>query len=348
MAVVSVNQNDFLKVQEVIDTRPGKPFSATGTRTYTRTFLVVTNHKELGSSYVCGARGIPRPFSVYQTDDGREYDVYAVLIDYDVSKKEADGHFHWTIRCNYSTEVPEEGLPLAGAFTEAEIGREVGGWQNEPWNRQPVFKWDWEETTYSPPADLDGRAFVNSARQPFSPPPTFPVARMILVVEQNEQFFDREIASLYAYAVNSDVFLGADPGTVQCMPIRCERKNLGPVPYFRNTYRLKFGLPKRAAPTTVPVPFVGDVTVPSTVTGLQSFQPEILDQGYSQIQRVGPHIDEPVPIWRPGGHMTQASLLDGAGRMVKPGPDGKIVPHFIRFRQFHSMLFAPILSGGVF
>lgn len=350
MGVTNVDQTDFLAVDELIDTQPGKPFSKDGVRTYTRRFKVVTNDRELGSSYVCGADGIPRPFSVYQTADGREFDLYALLVDYDVSRKEQDGHYHWIVTCNYSTEVPEDGVPA-----DAEIGREPAGWHNEPWNRPAVIKWDWEETTWSPPADLDGRPFCNSARQPFSPPPTFPIARLVLVVEQNELHYDAQTAAMYAYAVNTKNFLHAAPGCAQCLPIRSERRNLGPVPYFKNTYRIRFNLPKLL--DAVPdVPMIvlgfsfGDRVVEDIWNGLQSFQPMILDQGFCKLQQVtgAPFGNQPVPIFRPGSQTTQALLLDGTGQPAKPNGSGKLAPTYLGFRVFRSMDFTFILTGGVF
>jgi hypothetical protein len=345
--VPTIDARKFLKVEEDLDTRKGTPFSSSYTRTYQRKFLVVTNDRQLGAGYVCGAPGIPRPWAVYQSDDGQEFDLFAVLVSYDCSRLVVDGHFHWTVICNYSTEVPEEGVP----DLPAEIGRVMGGVQNEPWTRPPVIRWDWEETTWSPPVDLDGRAFLNSARQPFSPPPSFPVARLILVVEQNELFFDRIIASRYAYAVNSDVFLGALPGTAQCMPIRSEPRNLGTLPYFKNTYRVKFGLPKHL-PANGPAavnPFLTDKAVADVITDLQSFQPEILDQGYCRLAGVGqPNAHRPIPVFRPGGTIPAPVLLDGAGNEVLPNADGRLIPTFIKFRVFQSMPFAAILGGGVF
>lgn len=350
MPLPTINDAKFLKVDEKIETQRGRPFSSAYVRNYTRIFLVVTDDRELGASYVCGAPGVPRPYSIYQTADGQEYDLFAVLVDYDVSRLVVDGHYHWTVVCNYSTEVPEEGIPDDVGF-ETEIGRETFGPHNEPWLRPAVWHWEWEETTHAPATDLDGRAYLNSARQPFSPPPTFPIARSILVVIQNEQNFDRTIAELYNYAVNADVFLDADPGTAQCLPIKSEPRNLGPLRYYRNTYRIRFGLPKPADPYALDalLPWDGiDKETEDNVLTLQSFQPRILDQGFCRLQQVGPHIDRPVPIFRPGNSITQPALLNGNGQEVTPDGNGRLVPYFIPFRQYHSRFFAPIIEGGVF
>lgn len=349
MPIADVDQTDFLKVDELLDTQKGTTFSSTGIRTYTRTFIVVTNDRELGASYVCGADGIPRPFSIYQTNDGREYDLYAVLINYECARQVIDGHYHWTVVCNYSTEVPEEGIPTPN---DAEIGRVPFGWHNEPWERAAVIKWDWEETTWTPPADLDGRAFLNSARQPFSPPPSFPIARLVLIVEQNELSYDADLASRYAYAVNSDTFLHAAPGCAQCLPIRSERKNHGPVPYFRNIYRIRFNIPKRLeVENENPLPVLEfefpDEVDPDENNGLQTFQPMILDQGFGRLQQVGPFIERAVPIFRPGSSTNAPLLLNGAGQELRP-VGGKLKPKYLGFRVFQSQIFAPILTGGIF
>jgi len=326
--------NDYIDLTEIIDTSSGKPFISGGTRQYTRKWNVIVRQKGMGTGAVCSHPNLPKPYASYQSHDGVEFDLLAVLVDYQARRKVEDEYYHWIVEATYSTEVPEGGIPALTLF-----GHDALGSQNSPWLDRPVVEWDWEETTESPARDLDGKPYVNSASMPFMPAPAFPVARQVLLVSRNESAYSRVTAQNYAYAVNSDVFLGADPGTVRSSPVRMKVQNRGPLQYYRTTYRLVFNLPYEPLP--------GE-QVPAGK--LRSWQPEILDQGTHQLQKIPlvPFYGKPVPIIRYGSPVHHPVLLDGFGRELLPNVDGTFTPQYRKFKRFKSFPFAPIIETGIF
>lgn len=348
----SINQNeDFLLCEEIIDTTDGEPFISGGSRQYTRRWHVIVKKKDFGAGSVCSCDRLPKPYSIYQTFSGKEFDDLAVLVRYHAKRIDGDEFYHWLVTGTYSTEVPEGGIP-----TLTNIGIELTGSQAKPWEERPIIEWDWEETTEVPQRDLDGKAYLNSANMPFMPAPSFPTARNVLVLTRNEASFDRVIATKYRYSVNSDTFLGAEPGTVKCLPPRMKQRNRGPLQYYQITYRLVFNLPKMPDPPTrtqQQSSGSGLATIGKKVKGteeLQSWQPELLDQGTHQLQKFAglPFEGEPVPIIKYGSPASQPVLLDGAGRVLKPNADGILVPKYITFRRFPAVPFKPIIERGIF
>jgi hypothetical protein len=346
MGQFNVGRNNFLKVDELIDTRGGTAFQSDGDREYFRKFHVIVDRKEIGASVICAlAPGLPAPFSPYLSPDGIEFDEFALLVNKSAVRLDSTEFFHWIVTCQYSTQVPEGGVPelmKEGAWAD--------GAQNKPWLMRPHIEWDWEEFTHYPSRDLDGKAYVNSADMPFAPAPGFPAARAILVVRRNEPSFSREIASRYAYSVNRDLFLGAKPGCVQSLPPRGVPRNRGPLQYYEITYRLRFGLPLRHDPTGLLERILDRAGIERKVLELQPFQPELLDQGTHEIQRIAgvPFTGRPVPIIRYGQVVNRDVLLDGSGKEAKRNANNEIVPTFLRFREFHAVPFRPIIEKGIF
>lgn len=345
MGAIKIGQGVFLKVEELIDTRYGSPFNmGEGPREYTRVWLVVVNDRTLGAGMICRAPGIPAPWSSYMSPDGIEFDDLAVLVRLEAKRKEDDTHYHWIVTATYSTNVPEGGIPALTAF-----GSDTRGSQNQPWLERPVIEWDWEETTETPSRDLDGKPYVNSAKMPFAPAPTFPASRSVLVIHRNERSWSRDLASKYAHAVSSDVFAGAAPGCAQSYPPRCKMMNRGSLQFYRITYRIRFGLPK-LNDLSVPGAPLNREAAEKKLLELQPFQPEILDQGTHQLQTIpgSPFEGKPVQIHRYAHPVTRDVLLDGAGRELRPDLLGRIIPQFIKFRRYHSMPFRPIIETGIF
>ena len=82
---------------------------------------------------------------------------------------------------------------------------------------------------------------------------------------------------------------------------------------------------------------------------LESWQPELLDQGLMELQSIpfGPHFQFPVPIIRFGQPVTQPMLLDGAGHEQKPDANGFRKPVYLNFRTRHYMPFNKIFTRGL-
>lgn len=343
----------FVKSGELRDSRTGSPFMAGGERQYERRWTVVTNIVSLDPNTVCQAPGIPLPYSPYVSDDGFINDLNAVAVSFRAEKVDAqDDGFHWIVTVTYSTKVPVGGIPALTMFGSSAMGS-----QNNPHLEPPDVEWDWEIIREAPARDLDGRAFLNSANQPFTPAPTFEKAIAVLVYSRNELTYNRQTATRYAFAVNSDPFLDAPPGTAQCLPPRGKLEHRGEMQFWRVTYRIRFGAPRfPQGPGTITVG-AGE-SIASAVLDrparagleneLETWQPEILDAGLCQLQTnaARSNFNQPVPIRRHGTPITQPVCLDGHGRVLEP-VDGRITPVFLKFRRYRAVPFSKILVLGL-
>lgn len=348
--------SDFKSIKETYDgTRSGMPFRSDGSRDFVRKFIVKVFNTSLGADAICQAPGLPLPFSPYVCEDGAEFDLAAVMVEISAVPADPASRKVWIVTCNYSTRVPEGGVP---EFTR--MGSIFTGTQNNPDLEPPEIDWDFEVVQRAPIRDLDGEAYVTSANQPFIPAPQFEAARNVLVYTRNELDFSRAYASQYNFALNSDTFLGAAPGTAQCLPIRAKRMHRGRLAYWRVTCRIRFGLAKYKESTNKvqgssnsgllsATGGLGALAPEPPATELESFQPEILDAGTLEIQKtLGiPWYKHPVPIWRHGVQVSAPVLLDGAGSVSLPDADGKIKPHYRKFRQFQSQPFARLITAGL-
>lgn len=327
-----VNPQDFLgDAQEIIRSRSGSPFNPDGSRTYQRYFRVLTNNVRLGPNQVCQAPGIPRPMSIYFTADGGDSDLNAVLIRYSADKEHGndDEWKSWIVTCDYSTAVTEGGVPPLSGF-----GEEVDGFQNNPELERPVVRWDAETIHIARRQDLSDppQFFRTPAGQPYTPAPTFEVARPVLAITRNLNMLSRLHVSEYSFAVNSDVFLAAPAGRVRCSPVVAEQIHRGMMFYWRVTYRLVFNHPVEADQNNIV---------------LEDWQPQFLDAGTMRKQTVFgiPFEGKPVPIVTPSGPATQPILLDKLGQPLA-NPD-TAMPGFTRYVVYQQRPFNAILAGTV-
>lgn len=342
---------NFLMVDELRETRDGTPFSADYEGTYVRRFLVVFNNtvdnKFLGSHAACRAPGIPLPFAPYQTADGKEWDLSSLMIRVSAHQQIGEDRYHWIVTCEYSNKVPEGGVPL-----EVGYGSDTAGAQMEPQKQPPEIEWDFEVVNRAPRKDLRNKAFLNSAAQPFKPSPTFEFGRAVLVMTRNELDFDRKRATRYAFAVNSDKFLGCEPGTVQCMPPRAKQMFRGSIVYWRVSYRLRFGV---SAPKDTRVGRGGQLLSGAVQAAgldtekLETWQPEILDAGLCEINKIAitQNYGKQIPIFRDGIPISQEVLLDGTGSVLKPDKDGEFTPVYLKFYIYRQEPFIPLLDVGL-
>jgi hypothetical protein len=333
------NLNQYYgKVDEVWDGRRGVPFNHGGPRTYVRRFLVNVKSKFMASAAVCWHPSLPRPYSSYVSGDGVEYDFSALLVNLSAEQKgsgEKDDWVQWMVTASYSNDLGKMGVPdrteMPGDPTNPQ-GTGTGGASNQggsttnPEFEVPEREWDWEVSHVAMPTDLDGKPFVNSANQPLTPAPTIEIARPVLVVTRNELTFDVDVATQYAFAVNSDKFFGWEPETIQCLPPRAKTVYRGALEYQRVTYRLRFHGADSGG----------------------TWQPQFLDCGTSHIDtRVGSATEnQPVPIIVRSAPISHPVLLDGNGqRQIIPA--GKVgVAKFIDRRTYNKLPFSWITQKG--
>ena len=311
--------DQFVRCDELFSGRRGVPFSTDMRREYVRRFRVVVTNKYWGPVAIAQAPCLPFPYAPYVavSPDGVECDLTAVCVSIVPEVEHEDEWKSWIVTCNYSTEVVE-----SGPDSNVRFPGQASGSQNQPWLEPAVIEWDSEESSYAPPFDNNGFPFVNTAGQPFSPAPTFPVAHPVLVVSRNQQTFSPAVVSAYSYAVNSVDFMGNPPGTCQVMPPRAKLMWRGRQSYYRTTWRVK-----------IKTNFVPDDINPEQLVR-DVWQPRILDAGSYQLQAIFGLVPIPkslVPIYIGGQPVSQPVMLDGHGRKLEPDADGKWRPVYLRF-----------------
>lgn len=294
----------IVSVKELFAGRSGTPFEASSMhREYLRKFRVMVNSNKVGPVTVGFANGIPAPYSPYATEE--ESDLLALCTSIKAEQEHEDDWQSWIVDCQYSTQMPEGGGQ--GNLLSPDS---ASGEQNNPELEPPDIEWDWEVEQRALSKDLDGNPIVNSATQPFTPAVTFEVGHAILTYSRNELSFSRDKASKFSYVTNSDVFLGADPGTVLCYPPRGKRVFRGKAAYWRVTYKFRFGRQLDNG-------------------RLETVQPRLLDQGLCRLMNAKEKaavpgvllpvaLKEPVPILKRGLPITQPVMLDGNGQEAKP------------------------------
>lgn len=346
----------YIDIQEAIESRRGPPFVKAGEdREYTLVFRIVISDRSFGPNEVCQCPGLPSPYQMYITPDGGEYDWSAFCIRIEPKKQVPDDWQVWLVECTYSTNLPQGGVPDVTDF-----GMTLPGSQNDPSQWLPVFRWDSETVTMAYPADMNGNPFLNSCGQPFTPAPVFEVARPVLIMTRNQLSLTRAQITSYAYAINSDTFLGAAPGTVRLRPIRAVQSTWGTLPYWKDvTYefvfnRVAFPLPVNNINAALAaliggVGFVPGLGIQPLVSGddpLESWQPQILDAGTTHINDndLSPGFGQPLPILRRGIPITQPVPLNGAGQEAFR-VNGVVQPVYLDFTVYRALPFSPLLQG---
>lgn len=322
--------------------RSGTPFDATGRRTYHQVWQVVTTNKWMGPIAAAFAPGTPLPFAPYISGNGVEYDLFALCVRKQAKAVTGDNAdwSQWEVEVDYDTQMPEGGKPSefgspGGGDYGGTGGQGQQGSSNNPELEPPDIEWDFEVVNKPKQRDLDKLPFTNSANQPFTPAPTFEVCYPVLVYTRNELDFNRARAAKYCFAVNSTNFLGAAENTVLCLPPKAKKMFRGPYNYWRTSYRFKFA--------------------PLKDDGLpESWQPEILDQGLCELQKVAgrPFHMKPVPITRGTGiPITQPVLLDGTGEVQEPFQIGGVwhppTPVYIKRRVYRAEDLNALLMSGL-
>jgi hypothetical protein len=91
----------------------------------------------------------------------------------------------------------------------------VGGrssWKANPCDRPAVWSYDGENYQEYPVQDLDGRAFINGAGDPFNPGPALDVAHSIVTVRKNLSDFNMATQIYWTNGVNNSSVQGVPKG----------------------------------------------------------------------------------------------------------------------------------------
>ena len=181
--------------------RDGKEGSqVVGSITDRRTFIVRTDNQQDGRVTVLAAAGLPRMFDLYQTDTDVDHASHAIR-----RNARQTSRFVWEVTIEYSTEVEFEseevqdflGVPIRVAIS----------WVKD----QEVIEGSIEEVSQNPDKAPLSDGAVNSAGEPFDPPVTKDVSRMVLTFHQNEPTYSILRARRYVDRINSDPWFGFGP-----------------------------------------------------------------------------------------------------------------------------------------
>lgn len=84
--------------------------------------------------------------------------------------------------------------------------------------------------------DVENKAVLNSAKDPFDPPPLIDDSRPVLVITRNEGTYDEAIVRAYKDRINVATFRGNPPRTVKCNAIKGREIWSPRVPYNDGIY----------------------------------------------------------------------------------------------------------------
>lgn len=192
-------------------------------------------------------------------------------------------------------------------------------WAADPLLDRPDISFDVEEyelalqqAVLAPGQTGPPPPILNSAGDPFDPPPTRPASRTKITVGRNEDHYDGAQMQAWANVTNSDVWWGYAVGSVLSKPVRAQRAYRNGRRYWRVSYTF----------------LVSDVP--------WLWQLSILDRGYRKKPAVNGQLQ---PITLPGGRpLSEPALLDGNGNPLAVGSPAA----FLKFPVYPSAAFAPL------
>lgn len=259
------------------------------TREYTRAWRLTTDSASVPAAYVL-ANGPVSLGNSYNADSVDDLGAFVQEIEVACEGEGANG-ITWIFTASYGPYDPEA-VP-----------------QN-PTERPLQVSWGNATFEEIVDEDQDGNAVVNSAGDPFDPPITEEDTRPVLTVVRCQYTFSTTWATGYRNAINSDIFLGADPGTVRSMPIVGVLKKDQDIGwYWEVTYEFAYKP--------------------------QGWARVELDQGLRRTVDVGGTLKRQ-PILVRGVPVQSPVLLDGAGDVLPPGG----TPVFRTYRTRPSLPFA--------
>lgn len=281
MAIVSVNE---------ITGREGgedEEFKQTSTRLY----LVLTDSATHTESDILSAAGLPVLFDVHPTLTG------AMVIDRKARQStNEDEPFLWTASITYSSVSKSKTDPATRS-------------QN-PTDRPAVLKISFEQREIGLYVDLEGDPIINSAGDPFDPPPTMEETIGIISITRNKASVDFAQYMDFNGATNEFTFMGFPPDTLK-ISLEAERTFEQQQYFFivNATIRVR--------------PFYDLGVGADFVTTMGGWQLKLLDAGYRYIDAGNNYhniVDDE------GNSLHKPYPLDGAGGGLVFGDPPKFVP----------------------
>jgi len=325
------NHAIYLSCDLMRDIGPGTPFNADGSREYTYRYQVRAK-LPITEIQACVCPGIPLPFANHPRD------LAALVTRHRGEMVDREDPTLWLVEVTFSTRIPPggAGAQTPDVYQDKPADSNLGA-LNRPELEPPDIEWEFDIIQKSVAKDLDGKTFLNTAGQPYTPAPTFEFACPVLSISRNEDDYNHKRAAKYALAVNKDKFLGYPPKCVQCMPPKAKLSYRGGIAYWRVSYRLRFGI---MGDNGKPIPW-------------DPF--EILDAGLMELKKL-PLLAKPVlvPIRLNGSVVTQPVMLDGKGKALPPFEffaAGNVTlpatPRYNYFRMRPTVSFSDLIKNGL-
>ena len=266
--------------EEIADERAGTLDQIKAIRHYVRSFRIITNSTLDGPATILTNSLFLGLLQMYVEANGA-VDPGAILRTTRVAQPEKDNPYVWILTYEYSSE------PL-------DVQQRDGSGQGlqDPLIRPPIFTIETSKFQRIVNVDALGAAVTNSAGAPFSPLPEADDTRLILRMERNESEPDWNLILTYQDAVNSDIFLGFDPGVAKA---NISAQSM----YENNTYYWK-------------VTYVWEFRNYVNIQGTQysAWDLHLLDQGYYSLDSKGaPRLFTD----NSGNPVNEPVLLDGKG-----------------------------------
>lgn len=315
----------FVWVHELFDGRNGSLRDGLQ-RSFVRRFQVRTDDKRVAPINVIFAPGIPRLYASYISFDGAELDYFSICRDIQ-AEQEVDDDLVWNVTCSYDTQSTSEfGNQSGQPGTIGQPGAGGGsGASGDPTQEPPTIEWDYDSTEYALRVDIDGDPILNSAGQPFDPPPTMPVGWTVLRYGRNEATYDALERAKYAHTINSTPFLGVREGCVLCKPIKASSRYIGPFLYYRVSY--EFHIAKDHDHNIQGKP---------QMPGVFDWKMWLLDQG---LCRLDVATGRPVAIYDDGNPISTPALLGNDGQPLTKDDieDPLIGPNWLDFDIYNEI-----------
>lgn len=279
----------ILSIDEISDDRAGAADTGNG-RSYVRRFRVLTDTPAIGPHLVGAATGIR--FGDRYGAGTFESDQYAYCTSIEASQEEGDA-LGWIVTATY------------GAFDAITAG---GGPDNNPLLMPIDIEWSFRNQEKVCQYDVNNKAILNTANDPFDPPLIIDDPRPLLTVVRNEAIADIEALYSYRNAVNSDPFGPWGPQMARVVNIRPKslfHQYVGW--YWQVTYEFEFNPP-------------------------DGYRPKVLNMGMRKISQT---TNQPVPIVLNGVPVSQPMLLTQFGYLAKPTDE----PYWLQFQVYNELPF---------
>lgn len=217
-----------------------------------------------------------------------------------VSFQDGEGPTHWKYTTEYSSD-PSEADP------------------DDPLLEPPTWRWYGEPLEVETDIDAEGEPYVNTAGEPFDPPPTRRFRDRVLEYRVNVIATTVDIDWLLDFTdhTNTDDFLGRAPGEALCDDITADLQRV--VDEGLNYYACQFVFKFRRNFT--------DATAPAR-SGWCHRQ---LNRGYRRLDGA----DLKTIVDANGMPLNRPSLLDESGEVTD-------IPHFVFRRPYEEVAFAPL------